>query len=278
MRRAAWGLQSTRRVRNWNDSGGDQKRIGVALLADAGQAAVAGVHDGVVGQLHQLAAKRVRDLVHRTAPQIGAANAASKKRVARKKARSRYGDGARVLRQIEAYTAGRVSGSVHDVGLERAPTQRVALFQKLIHVRDFRRGDTEECCLHFHPLIEGKIVAMHKDGGTGVLAKFAKAADVIDVSVRADDGFDGESMAAEKFEDTGDFVAGIDHKRFSADWVSDDRAIALQHSHWNGDVDESLRNGVEGGHGVGHKLKVYHCVRRIQERGARWQALTLLSW
>lgn len=118
---------------------------------------------------------------------------------------------------------------------------------------------------------------MHQDGSARVLTKFAEAADVIDVSMGADDGFDREPMAAEEFEDAGDFVARIDHKRFAADGVADDRAIALQHSHRNGDVDEPLRNGVEGGHGVGHKLKVYHCVRWIQERGARWQALTLLS-
>jgi aminomethyltransferase len=238
---------------------------------------VAWIDDGVVGQLHQLAAQRVRDLVHRTAPQIGAANAAGKKRVAREETRGGYGDGAGVLGQIEAYAARRVSGSVHDVGLERTPTQRIALFQKLIHVSDFRRGDTEERGLHFHPLIKRQIVAMHQDGSAGVLAKFAEAAYVVDMSMSADDGFDSEPMAAEKFEDAGDFVARVDHERFAADWVSNNRAIALQHSHWNGDVDEPLRNGVEGGHGVGHKLKVYHCVWRIQERSTRWQALTLLS-
>src|SRR5580692_6050378 len=126
MRGTVWRLQSARR-RNRKHSGIDQKRICVALLADAGQTTVSWIDDRFVGQLQQLAAQRVRDLVHRTAPQIGAANAACKKRVARKKAWSGNGDRAGVLWQIEAHAARRVSGSVHDVGLERTPTQCVAL-------------------------------------------------------------------------------------------------------------------------------------------------------
>jgi hypothetical protein len=132
--------------------------------------------------------------------------------------------------------------------------------------------------LHFHPLIERQIVAMHQNRSARVLAKFAEAANVVDVSMSADDSFDSQPMAAEEFKDAGDFVARIDHKRFTGDGVTDDRAIALEHSDRNGDVDESLRNGVEGGHGVGHEFRVYHCVRRIQERSSRWRALTLLSW
>src|SRR5580658_7797066 len=51
--------------RRGKDSGGDQKWIRVAFLADAGQTAVPRIADRLVRQLHQLAAKRVRDLVHR---------------------------------------------------------------------------------------------------------------------------------------------------------------------------------------------------------------------
>jgi hypothetical protein len=107
---------------------------------------------------------------------------------------------------------------------------------------------------------------MHQDGRAGVLTKFAETAHVIDVSMGADDGLHRKSVPAKQLQNARDFVARIDHQRFAADWVSDDRTIALQHSHWNSDVDESLRNGVEGGHGVGHKVEVYHCVRRIQVR------------
>jgi hypothetical protein len=78
---------------------------------------------------------------------------------------------------------------------------------------------------------------------------------VVDVSVSADDGFDGQLVTAEQFEDARDLVARIDHQRFTGDGIADDRAIALQHPDRNGDVDESLRDSVEGGeHSVAHDL------------------------
>jgi hypothetical protein len=42
----------------------------------------------------------------------------------------------------------------------------------------------------------------------------------------------------------------------------------LQHSHRNGDVDESLRDCIKRAHGVGHKKRVYHSLSVIQD-GAR---------
>jgi len=79
---------------------------------------------------------------------------------------------------------------------------------------------------------------------------------VVDVRVSADDGLDGQLVAAEKFEDAGDLVAGINDECFACDWVADDRAIALQHANGDGDVNQSLRDSVEGGHGVSHTLRV----------------------
>src|SRR4029077_479536 len=96
----------------------NQERIGVAFLADAGQTAVTGIDDGVIGQRHELAAKRVGDLVHRAAPQIGAANASGEERVACKQTRSKHGDSSGVFRQVEAHAPGSVAGSVNDAGLE----------------------------------------------------------------------------------------------------------------------------------------------------------------
>lgn len=109
------------------------------------------------------------------------------------------------------------------------------------------------------------------------MPQLAEAADVVDVSVSADDGFDRQPVPAEQLQDARDFVTRINHERLSADWVSDDRAIALQHPDRNGDVDESLRDSVEGGHGVAHEFRLYHPLRLIQECGRHGRLLTLLS-
>ena len=101
-----------------SESGCDQKGIGVAFFADAGEAAVTGIDDSVVGELHEFAADGFGDLFHGAAPEIGTADAAGEERVASKKARSRNGDGASVFREIEADAAGRVAGRVHYGGLE----------------------------------------------------------------------------------------------------------------------------------------------------------------
>jgi len=231
----------------------NQKGISVAFLADAGHGAVAGMDDGIVGQLHEFAANRVGNLIHRAAPEVGASNAAGEESVACKKPRHRYGYAAHIFRKVKAYASRSMTGRMHDAGLERAPTERVALFQKLVHIGDFRRRDAEESGLHIHPLIERKVIAMHQNGSAGVLPKLAEAADVINVGMRADDGFNGQAVAAEKFEDAGDFVAGVDDESFAAGRVADDGAITLQHSYGNGDVDEALGYGVECRNGVVHK-------------------------
>lgn len=211
------------------------------------------IDDGVLGELHDLAADGVRDLAHRAAPQIGAADASGEKRVSGEKAGSGHKDGAGIFRQVEADAAGRVARGMDYAGLKRAPTKRVALFQELVNVGDFRRCNAEERGLHLHSLIQRKIVAMHEDGRAGVLMELAEAADVVDVSVRADDGFDGQPMTTEELEDARDFVARIDDQCFARDGIADDGAIALQHTDRNGDVDEPLRKGVES----------WNCVRHI---------------
>ena len=108
-----------------------------------------------------------------------------------------------------------------------APLQSVALFQKLIDAHQFWRGYSQKVGLLIHGVIERQIVAMHQDRGASVLAQFGEATDVVDVRVRADDGFDGELVAPEEFENAGDFVAGINDQSFAGDGVRDDGAVAL---------------------------------------------------
>jgi hypothetical protein len=51
----------------------------------------------------------------------------------------------------------------------------------------------------------------------------------------------------------------------------------LQHPHGDGDVNQSLRDSVEGGHGVSHIGRVYHSRSRILEWCGRAQLSILLS-
>ena len=81
---------------------------------------------------------------------------------------------------------------------------------------------------------------MHHHRRAGVLMQLAQTADVIDVRVGADDGLHRQLVTAEQLQNAADFVAGIDHQRLARDRIADDRAIALQHSYRNGDVNESL--------------------------------------
>src|SRR5271168_2221980 len=109
--------QGIRELRNFgwrrNFLGSDQEGIGVALLAYGCQAAVAGVDDGFIGQLHDLAANRVRDLIHRAAPEIRAANAAGEESVAGEEARRGNCDSAGIFRNVEAHAAWGVAGSMN---------------------------------------------------------------------------------------------------------------------------------------------------------------------
>jgi hypothetical protein len=121
---------------------------------------------------------------------------------------------------------------------------------------------------------------MHEDGSAGVLAQLAEATDVINMGVSADDGFDGKAVTAEKFENAGDFVAGVNNKGFARYGIADDRAIALKHSHGNGDVDQALGNGVECGNGVAHHLDYNIACCEFWNRALRFagRAVPLRGW
>src|SRR5260370_14357886 len=116
---------------------------------------------------------------------------------------------------------------VDHLRLKSSPAKNVSLFQQLINVGELRREYAEESSLHVHRMIKRQVVAMHKHGRAGVLMKFAQAADVIDVRVRADDGFYVELMTAEKVQDAGDFVARIHHQRLASGRIPRDGGIAL---------------------------------------------------
>jgi hypothetical protein len=83
--------------------------------------------------------------------------------------------------------------------------------------------------------------------------ELAEAANVVDMRMRADDHIDSELVATDKVQDARNFIARINDHGFTRDWISDDGAIALEHSHGNGDVNQTLAGGVQGGQSVVHE-------------------------
>jgi len=74
-----------------------------------------------------------------------------------------------------------------------------------------------------------------------------------DMGVGANDGFDGEAMAANEVQDAGDFVAGSTTNRFARDRIADDGAIALENPHRDGDVNQAFGGGIQGRQTVAHR-------------------------
>jgi hypothetical protein len=161
-----------------------------------------------------------------------------------------------------------VTGRVDDFCQEIAPVKRVIFLQKLMDLDEFRRWKAKVGGLRFHPAVEREIITMHHDGGAGVLIEFGEATDVVNMRVRADYGFDGKFVAAEKTEDAFDFVARIDDDAFQCAWIADDGAIALKHADGDLEIDHlgigGVRHFVCGGQeahagkyiigGLGHPL------------------------
>jgi hypothetical protein len=51
------------------------------------------------------------------------------------------------------------------------------------------------------------------------------------MGMRDYDGFHGEAVSRDNFEDAGDLVAGVDYDGLACLLVAENRAIALQHSY-----------------------------------------------
>ena len=223
----------------------------MALAADGGAGAVAGVDDGVVGKLEEFGLQGIHDLIERAAPEIGAADAAGEECVSREELRLGELDAADVLGEIQTDAARSMAGSVNDVGLEAAPTESVAFLEKMIDIHEFGGLHAEEGGLDFHAVIEGEIIVVHHDGRASVLMELGEAANVINVGVGADDDLDDELVAAKKAEDALDFIAGIDDDGFAGFGIADDQTVTLKHADGQLDVDHLRVGGVGEMQGVG---------------------------
>ena len=201
------------------------------------------MHQRFVGKRHQLALERVHHFFHGAAPKVYPADAACKKRVAGKELRRRNREIAGFVRQVQADAPRGVAGRVKDARFKGTPAQNVALAQHLVYFGEVRRGHAEEGRLHIHGAIQRKVFAVHHHGRASVLVQLAEPTDVINVGVGAHDGFHGELVASEEIKDAADFIARINNQGFTGDGVADDRAIAVEYSHGDGDVDHSIRSG-----------------------------------
>jgi len=184
-------------------------------------------------------------LIHRATPEISAADAPSEKCVASEELGIGQSEIDADVGEIEADAAWSVPRRVNYFCFEKAPAERVAFFEQMIDLGDFRWRDAEERGLHIHALVEREIFAVHEDGRSGEMVELGQAADVVDVRVSADDSFYGEAMAAKKFEDASDFITRIDDDGFTRNRIADDSAIALQHTDRDGDLDDAVGIGVE---------------------------------
>ncbi len=223
----------------------------MALVADGGGGAVAGVDDGVIRELEELGVQRIHNLIEGATPEIGTADAASEESVSREELRLGELDFAGNLGEIQADAARRVAGGVNDVSLEAAPTERVAFLKKMIDIHEFGCFHAEKGGLDFHAVIKGEIIAVHHDGRARVLMELGEAADVINVGVGADDDLDDEFIAANQAEDALYFIARVDDDGFAGFGIADDHTVTLEHADGQLDVDHVRVSGVGEMQGVG---------------------------
>ncbi len=216
-------------------------------MTDGGAGAVAGMDDGGVWELEKFISERQHDVVVGAAPEIRAADTAGKERVAGEELGLAEGEIAAIVRKVERNAAGRVAGRVNDAGEEVAPLEDIAFLEQLVNFDEFRRAHAKERGLHFHAAIERKVVAMHHDRRGGVLIELGEAANVVDVGVGADDGFDSKLIAAEKAEDALDFVTRINDDGFQSARIADDGTVALEQANGELEIDHRRIGGVGQG-------------------------------
>ena len=213
-------------------------------MADGGAGAMTRMNDGRFRQLHELLFERADDVVVGAAPEIGAANASGKEGIAGKELRLAEREVTAIVWKIKRDAARGVAGRVNDAGKEVAPLEDVTLLEELMNVDQFGGGHAKKGGLHFHAAIKRKVVAVHHHRRASVLVELGEAADVVDVGMGADDGFDLELVAAEQAEDTLDLVARIDDDRLMSTRVADDRTVALEHANRELEIDHLRVGGV----------------------------------
>ena len=122
-----------------------------------------------------------------------------------------------------------------------APADDIAFAHQLIDLRLFGNVPAEPRGLLIEGAIESKVLGVDVNRGAGCVMDAAQADDVINVSMRDDNGRDFEAMVLDDLEDPLRFIARIDDDGFVSYGIADDVAIALQHADGKNFVNEFLQ-------------------------------------
>src|SRR5262249_40280085 len=99
--------------------------------------------------------------------------------------------------------------------------------------------------------------------------ELAQPADVVDVRVRAYNGFHRETAPTDQVKNPRHFIARVDHQRLARKRIADDRAIALQHAQGNGDMNQTVMGRVQRRHAIPHSKIITLEFRSIPRSIAR---------
>ena len=180
------------------------------------------------------------------APEVRAADAAAKERVAREEPYAALAVGG-----DEAAAARRVPGGVEDPELERPGPNHRPVDEFSVHVRALRDGGSDEGGLHGEQLVEEAVALVNARACAGGSLQLGGRSDVIDVGVGVHDRVDLDAQAVESRADDVEVTAGVDDEGTLGDEVGHDRAAAPEradregfdvHAGWTSTVDKGGRS------------------------------------
>lgn len=215
---------------------------------------MARMHDGGIGKLQDFVAQGSEDIVERATPEVGTANATGEESIAREKLGLSERRVFAVAGHIERDAAGGVARSVEHVGQEIAPLKDIAFLENLVDFHKFGGAHAEKSSLNIHAAIKSEIVAVHHNGGTGVMIELGEAADMVDMRVGADNGLDLKLVAAKQAEDSFHFITWVDDDGFQCSRITDDGAVALEHADRDLEIDHLRVGGVRQIVGRTHRV------------------------
>jgi len=166
----------------------------------------------------------------RATGQVGTANAALEKGVARKQqALLPPGSALAIVAAFndEADAALCVPGGAQYAGQKAAPAQSVTFFHEVSDLDRFGGRNAEPLRLHVERVVEPQIGVVNQNGRPGRPMQRGKAANMVDVSVRANYRANPQLVAREYFQNAIDFVTGIDDDGVTCRPIAEYRAVAL---------------------------------------------------
>jgi len=193
---------------------------------------VPGNHARFVGKGEKAGFDGVDDLSVVTAGQVGAADAAGKKRVACKNHFERN--------EVKADGALGVTWGVDDLGWVAGEADLLAVREALVWQSGFRGGDAEPGGLLVHHGEEGQVVFVEENGRSGDALELERAADMIDVGMGDEDLLKLEAKRRKARVNAADFVAGINDDGIARGFVAQKSAVALQRADGEGFEDHGI--------------------------------------